>query len=152
MKTIQKMYKHLDWANQCILEKLQSLEDKKQNVIRLFSHILFAEKVWMTRIQGLDSSQLPLWLDVSLEKCKELVSQNKESYSTFLASLTEKDLDSIISYRNSTGKEFKNTLREILTHVALHGQYHRGQINLLLRSDGVEPMNVDYITFLRFYR
>lgn len=143
------MYEHLDWANQRILEKLQSLEDVKQDIIRLFSHILFAEKVWITRIQGLDSSQLPLWIDIGLEECKALISQNKETYSTFLASLTEEKLETIISYRNSTGKEFKNTLREILTHVALHGQYHRGQINLLLRSDGVDPMNVDYITFLR---
>ena len=64
MKTIQKMYEHLNWANQRILETLNSIEDENKEVRRLFSHILFAEKVWITRLQGLDSSSLPLWSDV----------------------------------------------------------------------------------------
>jgi uncharacterized damage-inducible protein DinB len=59
------------------------------------------------------------------------------------------NLDQFISYKNSTGKEFKKSIRDILTHVALHGQYHRGQINLLLRIDGMEPINTDFITFRR---
>lgn len=29
--------------------------------------------------------------------------------------------------------------------VALQGQYHRGQINSLLRADGFEPVNIDFI-------
>jgi uncharacterized damage-inducible protein DinB len=50
------MYEHLNWANQCILDKLQSIENENQAVNRLFCHILFAEKVWITRLRGLDSS------------------------------------------------------------------------------------------------
>ena len=46
------MYEHLNWANQRILETLQSIEDKNQEVCRLFSHILFAEKVWITRLKN----------------------------------------------------------------------------------------------------
>ena len=34
------MYEHLNWANQCILETLQSIEDENQEVNRLFSHFL----------------------------------------------------------------------------------------------------------------
>jgi uncharacterized damage-inducible protein DinB len=67
------MYEHLNWANQCILETLQSIEDENQEVNRLFSHILFAEKVWITRLRGLDSSRLPIWLEVDMEVCAELV-------------------------------------------------------------------------------
>ncbi|MGE7918036.1 hypothetical protein ACQKM9_03680 [Viridibacillus sp. NPDC093762] len=44
MKTIQKMYEHLNWANQRILETLQSIGDENQDVCGLFSHILLAEK------------------------------------------------------------------------------------------------------------
>ena len=143
------MYEHLNWANQRILETLQSMEDENQEVCRLFSHILFAEKVWITRLRGLDSSQLPIWSEVDLAVCAELVRQNEESVSTFLTNLDSTDLDKIISYTNSKGNEFKNSVREILTHVALHGHYHRGQINSRLRSDGMEPINMDFITFVR---
>jgi uncharacterized damage-inducible protein DinB len=143
------MYEHLNWANQRILETLQSMKGENQEVCRLFSHILFAEKVWITRLQGLDSSRLPIWSDVDIEVCADLVMQNNESLTTFLASLSNTDLDKLISYSNSKGKEFKNSVRDILTHIALHGQYHRGQINLRLRADGFEPVNLDFITFVR---
>lgn len=149
IKTIQKMYEHLNWANHRILEKLQSLEAENQEVSRLFSHILFSEKVWITRLQGLDSSRLPIWSDVDVEVCTELIMHNEASIKTFLANLAETDLDKIIFYKNSSGKEFENTVSDILTHVAIHGQYHRGQINLQLRANGIEPVNVDFITFMR---
>ena len=66
LKTIQNMYDHLNWANQRILKTLQSLEVENQKVSRLFSHILFAEKIWITRLQGLDSTGLPIWSDIDI--------------------------------------------------------------------------------------
>ena len=85
--TIQKMYEHLNWGHQRILEALQSIEDENQEVYRLFSHILFAEKVWITRLRGLDSSRLPIWSEVDIEVCAELVMQNEESLTAFLTNL-----------------------------------------------------------------
>ena len=40
---------------------------------------------------------------------------------------------------NSAGDEFDSKLSDILLHVALHGAYHRGQVNLLIRTAGGEP-------------
>jgi uncharacterized damage-inducible protein DinB len=34
-------------------------------------------------------------------------------------------------------------------HVALHGHYHRGQINSRLRAGGTDPISVDYIMYMR---
>ena len=147
MKTIQKMFEHVSWANQQILETLRSSGD--QEASRLFSHILLSENVWITRLRGLDSSHLPIWQDADLESCAALMKENEENIKAYLAPLTEADLDQIISYKNSKGTEFKNSIRDILTHVALHGQYHRGQINARLRAGGMEPVNVDFITFVR---
>jgi hypothetical protein len=33
--------------------------------------------------------------------------------------------------------------------VVLHGQYHRGKVNLLLRQEGEQPAPTDYIAFVR---
>jgi uncharacterized damage-inducible protein DinB len=148
METIQSMFKHVHWANQRILETLQNSEVQKQ-ANTLFSHILHAEDVWFTRLIGRDSSRLPIWAEVSLESCVEMVNQNHQNYSEFLSKLSNSELDREVSYKNSKGTEFRNTLRDILTHIALHGQYHRGQINQLLRIADIEPINVDFITFKR---
>lgn len=149
MDSIRNMFEHLHWANQRILETLKNIEGENKQVNNLFSHILLAEHVWFTRLRGLDSSKLPIWAEVSLEVCAELVNRNNQNFNELLSSLSNSALNQIVSYRNSTGKEFNNTVRDILTHVGLHGQYHRGQINLLLRSNEIEPVNVDFITFRR---
>ncbi|GED17576.1 DinB family protein [Aneurinibacillus migulanus] len=149
MRTIQKMYEHLNWANHRILEKLHNNKNGNQQIIDLFSHILYTEQVWITRLRGMDSSQLPIWSEANLSVCAELVRKNQDDFTALFANLTSADLDNLISYRNSKGKEFKTSIEDILTHVALHGQYHRGQINSRLRANRVEPVNTDYITFVR---
>ena len=143
------MFDHVNWANQRILETLQSIKGENQEVNRLFSHILFGERIWITRLQGVDSSQLPVWSDVDIEICAELVMLNEVSFKEYLTDLVEPDMDKLIFYTNSKGTEFKHSARDILTHVALHGQYHRGQINSRLRAGGIEPVNIDFITFVR---
>jgi uncharacterized damage-inducible protein DinB len=149
VKTIQNMFEHLHWANQRILETLKSIEGENKQAIILFSHILLAEQVWFTRLKGLDSSKLPIWAEVSLETCVKLANQNNQNFKEYLTGLSSSDLEQTVSYRNSKGIEFKNSVRDILTHAALHGQYHRGQINQLLRINDFEPVNVDFITFRR---
>ena len=36
-----------------------------------------------------------------------------------------------------------------MMHVALHGQYHRGKVNLLLRQEGLPPVPPDFIAWVR---
>ncbi|GGD50756.1 hypothetical protein GCM10010911_05370 [Paenibacillus nasutitermitis] len=62
---------------------------------------------------------------------------------------TNGNLEDVVAYKNQTGASYATSVRDILTHLALHGQYHRGQINTILRSAGGEPVNVDYITYIR---
>ena len=144
------MYQHLHWANQQILEPLKTIESvESHNARRLFSHILCAEQVWLSRIQGRDSSQYPIWAEFEIEECERLVNRNEKGFSELLSSLKNSDLDHSIIYKNSKEQEFQTPLIDILTHVALHGQHHRGQINLQLRADGFEPAAIDFITFVR---
>ncbi|MCM3115500.1 DinB family protein [Neobacillus sp. MER 74] len=149
MKTIRNMFEHLHWSNQRILETLQNMKGENEQINRLFAHILLAEQVWLTRLTGSNSSNLPIWADVSIESCVELANRNNQNFKEFLLGLTDSGLEQIVSYRNSKGIEFKNSVRDILTHVALHGQYHRGQINQLLRANNTEPVILDYIVFRR---
>ncbi|MGJ7922832.1 DinB family protein [Neobacillus sp. LXY-4] len=149
MKTIERMIDHLNWANKHILEAIQNVKGEDKEVRRLYSHILLAELVWYKRLKGKDSSNVPIWAVFSIEKCTELAEKNQKNYSGYINSLSDLDLDQVVSYKNSKGIEFENSVRDILTHVALHGQYHRGQINLKLRANGVEPAILDYIIFMR---
>ncbi|PKG24654.1 DinB family protein [Niallia nealsonii] len=149
MQTIQNMFDHLNWANQNILKTLQNIEGESQKTIHLFSHILLSEHIWFTRLKGLDSSSLAIWDKASLEICAEMVKQNHQNFYVLFSCISDNDPNTLVFYKNSMGKEFQNTIGDILTHIALHGQYHRGQINQRLRENGLEPVNIDYITFRR---
>lgn len=151
MKTIEMMYEHINWANARLLKGFQNNDGETQQAIRLFSHILYAEQVWLARLQGRDSIKLPLWSDTTLEDCSQLILQNAEQFAQLFNELykNERKLDDVVVYSNSKGQQFETSIRDILIHVALHGQYHRGQMNARLRTEYVEPVNVDYITFVR---
>jgi uncharacterized damage-inducible protein DinB len=141
--SVQRMFEHLHWANLRILQALE--EQPNDQAIRLFSHTLLAERVWLTRLVGKESHDLPIWSDLSLDNCRKLLEQNHGDFSEIIKGST----DDLIVYQNSTGEEFSNTKEDILIHVALHGQYHRGQINLLLRQNAAQPTGTDYIIYKR---
>jgi uncharacterized damage-inducible protein DinB len=54
-----------------------------------------------------------------------------------------------VSYTNSKGEAWSSTVDEILTHIAIHSAYHRGQIAADLRSAGQTPAYTDYIHAVR---
>ena len=59
------------------------------------------------------------------------------------------DLDATVEYTNSRGMTFTNSVFDMLMQVFTHGGYHRGQIAMEMRRAGLEPINTDYIVFLR---
>lgn len=149
MQTIRNMFQQLNWANERILAHLRT-QDHNEQALRLFAHILHAEQVWLTRLQGQDSSHIAIWPDADLSDCSRWVEDNKVNFQAYLNTVEENgSLEKIISYTNQTGASYSTSVRDILTHLALHGQYHRGQINTVLRAAGGEPINVDYITYVR---
>jgi len=146
---MHRMLSHAYWANSEILKTLQKADPISEKLTSLFGHLLSAEKVWLERLNLRDSTNLSIWPITRLENCEALVHENHDGYQQFLKALNDSDLDTIVPYRNSKGIEFQTSIIDILTHVSLHGSYHRGQISSYLRLEGHEPVNTDFITFVR---
>jgi uncharacterized damage-inducible protein DinB len=151
MFTIQKLFAHMDWANRRLLDALQNAPaNEASKPAALFQHLLHAELIWLNRLRGESSQGLALWVELAdLDACAALIEENGGGFRTWLDACPEDRLDSLISYHSQTGVRFESSARDILTHVALHGQYHRGQINTALRNLGLEPPVLDYILFSR---
>lgn len=148
-KHLQRIFSHTHWANLEILEALQKADAVPEKLISLFGHLLSAEKVWLERLNERDSSSLSIWPISRLADCGALIQENYNGYLTFLEQLKDSDLDTMIPYQNSKGIAFSTSIFDILSHVSLHGSYHRGQISSYLRLEGYEPVNTDYINFSR---
>lgn len=148
MKThLHRMLEHMHWADRLLVTQIGAAPVDRALV--LLSHLLAAERVWLSRLRGEADAGIGIWPRLSPEECGELAAENLAGYSRYLEALPEERLNAVVRYRNSAGAEHSTPVVDILTHVFLHGSYHRGQIASVVRGAGAPPPNTDYIAFVR---
>lgn len=143
-----KLFNHLKWADARVLESLRAAHSVLKRDQDLYAHILGSEHVWLSRINS-TAAKFPVWPTLTLDEAEQLAAENAAAYQRLASELNSKNTGRAITYRNSAGDEYTSTLEDILTHVALHGAYHRGQIAASVRAAGDTPIPTDYIAFAR---
>ena len=137
------------YANHLILETMLAA-NTPQNSVDLMSHLLGAQKVWLSRCVGDPSIGGEIWPHFPVEQLGQIIDGNYKAFTNYLNTLTANDFDKVIYYKNSQGIAFENKLVDILTHVINHGTHHRAQIGQQLKLAGVEKLPaLDYIFYLR---
>ncbi|GGC27001.1 hypothetical protein GCM10011386_18810 [Parapedobacter defluvii] len=111
----------------------------------LFSHMLNAHQIWNNRILG-QPTGCTVWESRPSDAFAAIDQHNFNQTITLLGSF---GLTDPITYKTSDGRPFVNTVGDILFHVINHSTYHRGQIALLFRQNGMEPLITDYIFYKR---
>jgi uncharacterized damage-inducible protein DinB len=144
----RKLYEHLEWADARVLKSLRDAHSVLKKDLDLYSHILGSEHVWLSRIKR-TPAKVAVWPTLTLDEAERLAAENVAAFEGVISELTEESRDTPITYRNSAGDQFTSTLEDILTHVCLHGAYHRGQIAASIRAAGDVPSPTDYIAFAR---
>jgi uncharacterized damage-inducible protein DinB len=114
--------------------------------MQLFNHIINAHQIWNNRIIPLQDL-FAVWQEHNIT---ELSTLDFESYSLSRAIIDKMELNAAISYRNSKGQVYENSVGDILFHISNHSTYHRGQIAVLLRDQDLEPVSTDYIFYKRY--
>ena len=143
-----RLIAHGEWADALVLDALERLPAPPIVALREFAHVLGAQEVWLARIEG-RVPRTPVWPDLPLAGLAPLAAANRAGYRALLDRLTDADLARPVSYTNSAGDSFSTLLGDIMLHVAMHGQYHRGKVNVALRQAGLPPVPVDLVAFVR---
>jgi uncharacterized damage-inducible protein DinB len=121
-----------------------------QKPVQLIAHLLAAQQVWLSRCEGKPAPNNPLWPDWPADSLIHTIEHNHSGWSAFLETITDEDLDKIVSYKNSRGESFENRLIDILGHMINHGTHHRAQVGQHLKMAGVETLPyMDYIFYIR---
>ncbi|MFZ6052277.1 DinB family protein [Halocola ammonii] len=143
---IKKLIEHELWANQKVMEMALSAHDLPDRVGEIVSHLINAQQIWMSRLLKRPQS-VQVWGEVPSEKWLKMVKEN----SSLLLEILEKtdQLDEVIEYSNSKGTTFRSTVSEILYHLVLHSQYHRGQVVVLMKPYVSELPATDFIFWSR---
>ena len=142
------LVKHTAWANTRTLASLQA-GTPPEDAVRLFAHLVTTEQIYYYRITGTDPWPQDFWPDFSLTTSAEQMEENNALYQIFSETLTEAALAEPVRYRNSSGMVYHTPRVELLTHLALHGEHHRGQIARIVRLAGGTPAVTDFISFVR---
>ena len=134
------------WANNKLIASLKNQNIIDETVLRLFSHIVLSEQIWLLRMEGGNYLNKNFWQILSLNECENILNENQLKFEDLIA---DKDFSNKATYKNSKGDVYTNSVNDILTHVSFHYAYHRGQIAKEVRRLNKEPVMTDYIAFIR---
>lgn len=145
---IRRLFDHAAWADAELRRGLEAADAPPEDALREYAHVLGADEVWLARLEG-RTPELKVWPEVALGEFATWGARIADGYRDYLARIDERELARVVKYTTSSGMTLETAVGDILSHVALHAQYHRGKINLLLRQSGSEPAPTDFIHFAR---
>ncbi|WP_421942474.1 DinB family protein [Pedobacter sp.] len=142
---IEEFIRYTELADGEILDVFNSTSKNMPDAERLFSHVLNAQHIWVSRMEG-----TPIQYEIWQEHAKQdFESISKTNFDRIKATLAKQKLETIITYKDSRGNEYKNKVGEMFMQMLNHSTYHRGQIVSMLKREGFVPPVTDYIYFKR---
>jgi len=143
-----KLYQYNAWSNKRVLNCLTSQRVGDEKILGIMGHIVAAQFLWLHRIKGLPPAEVKLW-DGGYT-LSQLVTMSEEAGRLWLEYVEQTDdFNRALTYFNYVGDPYTNNVEMIMIHLVNHSSYHRAQIALLLRQNGFEPINTDFITYDR---
>ncbi len=144
LQHFRRLFQYEAWANHAVLTNLKQQQSPPPRAIKFLAHIIAAETVWLERIKG-EQQSVAVWPEFTLAQCETHLTNIAQLWIDYLAALAPERLAQTIAYTNTKGETFRSSLEDILTHVAMHGAYHRGQIATDTRAAGLTPVLTDFI-------
>jgi uncharacterized damage-inducible protein DinB len=143
--SFRRQFDYDAWANREVLAAMRK-NGHDARCVQLMSHILGAGRVWIDRLRQRPQS-VRVWPESDLAQCEAEAGKLGQEWEAYLVSAG--DLSREISYMNSKGEAYSSRIDDVLTHVILHGAYHRGQIASHMRECGYTPACTDFIHGIR---
>lgn len=154
----RRLLRYDAWAN---LETIHSmhgvagstLSDQVQQTAaippqKLVSHIIGAEWNWLARVLR-ESPRMAIWPEITQSDLERSATEVQTAWRVYLDAHPASELNRVVTYTNSKGAEFHNTVADIITHLAVHSEHHRGQIAQTVRGLGGLPAATDFIQYAR---
>lgn len=159
---ILDLFEYAYQANQQLLAKAAELTPEQfvqgsafphGGVRDTFVHILFADWIWRSRLQGNSpkaGDPMPSPGDYpDLASLRSALYEDERQMRAYLAGLQDADLGSKFTYTTSKGIPYQQVVGQILVHVIIHGTQHRAELAQMLTELGHSPGDIDYLDYLR---
>ena len=136
---VQTLIDYNAWANEVCYKSVMALppeEISKErpsllvSILASLNHLLAMDEVWLAHMTGGTHPYTELRAMIT-EDMAELWQKRQEMDKTltdYTAGLSEAELSEVIDYTMIEGKQGSLARAMMLSHLALHGNYHRGWI------------------------
>ncbi len=145
---LRRQFVYEAWANREVLSVVRAHQEASARPLQLMAHILSAQRLWLERLTQ-QTQSLPVWPKFDLAECETHAAELGRLWREYFESLPPSLLSQMISYKNTKGEPWTDTVQDILTHVLVHSAYHRGQIASQMRASGQTPAYTDFIHAVR---
>jgi uncharacterized damage-inducible protein DinB len=113
------------------------------------AHLVAARHMWLYRL-GICRDKPDDWFPpTTLEQLPAAIADVERRWVAYLAGLTEDNVLADIEWIGYDSKRRRWPLMDLLTQIFGHAWYHRGQVALLVKDLGGEPVDADYIFWNR---
>jgi uncharacterized damage-inducible protein DinB len=149
----QFLYKR--WANSALLNSLSQVDgerfpDQKTAAVRFLNHTLVVDKIFIAHIQGeahhfssANTTEMPALNDLS-----DSIHQADTWLIDYVSNVESQELDRKIQFVFTDGDPGLMTVGEMLSHLIIHGAYHRGNVGMILVECGLENPRDTFPKFL----
>jgi uncharacterized damage-inducible protein DinB len=162
---IQLLYEYDRWANNRVLQVVSALSDEQftrdldgsfWSVRDTLVHIISGEWGWLAYWKELNPDAAFI---ADLKKRRDALfrpeafpnaavvqakwAEVEKEQAKFVDGLTDESLGKMLPFRATQA-----SLAHLMQHLANHSTYHRGQIALMMRQLGAEPVATDFHVFL----
>jgi uncharacterized damage-inducible protein DinB len=153
VRTLERLFKYKATANDQILAATRLFDDAspaKEIAIRVLSHTYVVDQIFAANLRGArheytsaNASHAP-----SLEELSAAIKTSDRWYIDCVSRLDETKLAESIDFTFTDGAPGRMSREEMLMHVTTHGEYHRGQVGLIMMQNSIMPPSDGFTSYL----
>ena len=154
---VKRMARYNRWQNQNLYAVADTLGDEERrrergaffgSVHKTLSHLLWADRVWMSRFTDLPRPEAGIPESVSLYPDWDGLNRERASFDetmiTWADRLDPAGLDANLTwFSGGVMREITKPRWVLVTHMFNHQTHHRGQVHCMLTQAGGKPQTTD---------
>ncbi len=153
ISTLERVFSYKAKANNEMLAAMRQFDDAlpaKEIAVRVLSHTYAVDRIFAANLRQAEHgytspnpSQAP-----SLEDLSAAIKISDQWYLDYVSRLDQAQLAERIDFTFTDGLPGRMSREEMLMHVTVHGEYHRGQIGLIMMQNSITPPGDGFTSFL----
>ena len=153
VRTLERVFSYKTKANHEILAAMRQFDDAspaKEIAIRVLSHTYSVDRIFAANMTGAEhgyTSPNPSHAP-SLEELSEAIRKSDRWYIDYVSRLDQTQLAERIDFTFTDGLPGRMSREEMLMHITVHGEYHRGQISVIMMQNSITPPGDGFTSFL----